>query len=158
MQKGMSLLEILVVVAVFAILGIIVTQSVLLTLRGSKKSESQVRVRENINYALSVIERQLRNADALDSCSSSRVDYKDSDGLSTYFSCQISGSDSFVASGSARLTGSEISISSCEFSCDLGSSSSYPWVGVSLGATEAEAKGVEGASVTATTKVYLRTY
>ena len=58
--KGMSLLEILIVVAVFSILGVIVTRSVLLTLRGSKKSESQVKVRENVSFSLGVIERQLR--------------------------------------------------------------------------------------------------
>ena len=68
LQKGMSLLEILVVVAIFSILGVIVTRSVLLTLRGSKKSESQVKVRENVNYALAVIERQLRNADSIVTC------------------------------------------------------------------------------------------
>jgi prepilin-type N-terminal cleavage/methylation domain-containing protein len=49
-NKGLSLIEILVVVAIFAILGIIVSSALVLTIQGTKKSESLVRVRENINY------------------------------------------------------------------------------------------------------------
>ncbi len=151
----MSLLEILVVVAIFAVLGIIVTQSVILTLRGSKKSESQVRVRENIGYALSVIERRLRNADSITSCDGQTVTYRDSQGISSTFSC-VSGADSYVASASARLTSSEVLINTCSFVCDL--TSSPPSVTVSLEATEASATGIEGARVSSSTKVYLRTY
>lgn len=157
MNKGMSLLEILVVVSVFAILGIIVTQSVILTLRGSKKSESQVRVRENLNYALSVIERQLRNADSVTTCpnpDSSRIDYSDSLGNAASFSCI----EAYVASGSARLTGSEIEVTACSFTCEAGVSVNPPAVTVSLEAKEASAIGIEGAQVSSSTKVYLRTY
>ena len=155
MNKGISLLEILVAVAVFAILGVIVTQSIILTLRGSKKSESQVRARENLSYALSVIERQLRNADSITSCNAGTVAYKDSQGVSSTFSC-VSGADSYVASSSARLTSNEVLINTCLFTCDL--ISSPPSVTISLEATEASATGIEGAQVSSSAKIYLRTY
>lgn len=152
LHKGMSLLEILVVVSVFAVLGILISQSVILTLRGSRKSESQVRVRENLNYALAVMERQLRNADAIDSCTPSILTYKDSLGNSTTFSCQ----NSYIASGAASLTSQQDVDVVCAFTCDL--TSTPPSVTISIEAQEATSQGIEGAKVTALTKVYLRTY
>jgi len=156
MNKGMSLIEILVVVAVFAILGVIVTQAVTLTLRGSKKSESQVRVRENLSYALSVMERQLRNANAVTVCDTGlRVEYKDSKDYPTSFSCETD----YVASGSARLTSDEIRVTACSISCPgYQTSSNPPYIDIFLSGEEASVTGVEGASVSAQTKVYLRTY
>lgn len=163
MRKGMSLLEILVVVAIFAILGIITTRSVLLTLRGSRKSESTLKVRENVSYALSVIERQLRNADSVDieTCTGARVDYKDNFGNPASFSCvNMGGEDPYIASGAAqlRLTSNEVVVTTCSFTCEAGTSANPPFVDVSIAAKDAQAIGIEGASVTSSTKVYLRTY
>jgi len=62
-NSGLSLIEILIVITIFAVIGILSTRSVFLTLRGAKKSDSLVRVRENVNNALSVIERQIRNSE-----------------------------------------------------------------------------------------------
>jgi len=157
MQKGISLLEILVAVAIFAVLGVMVTRSIALTLRGSKKSELTLKVRENISYSLSVIERQLRNADSITSCNDDmRVVYIDSFGNSGSFSCEgMDGGDAYIASGSARLTSNEVKITKCTFNC---TSSDPPAVNVSITAIDSQAEGVEGASVTASTKVYLRTY
>jgi type II secretory pathway pseudopilin PulG len=152
LNLGLSLLEILVVMSTFAILGILVTQSVVLTLRGSRKSESQVRVRENLNYALSIMERQLRNADSIDSCLPSVLSYKDSLGNVSTFSCQ----NYYIASGSASLTSQQDVAAWCEFTCDL--TSTPPSVTISIDAQELTSQGVEGASVTATTKIFLRTY
>jgi len=161
LQKGMSLLEILVVVAIFSILGVIVTRSVLLTLRGSKKSESQVKVRENVNYALAVIERQLRNADSIVTCPNdpSRIDYIDDRGEPTSFACSnLGGEDSHVASGSGKLTASDIIITSCSFTCSPGASTNPDYVDVAITAAEADAVGIEGANVSAAIKIYLRDY
>lgn len=162
--SGMSLLEILIVVAVFSILGIVVTRSVLLTLRGSKKSESQVKVRENLSYSLSVIERQLRNADTItttcpNTTDTSVINYIDEFGNPASFSCQdIGGSDSHIASGSARLTASDVSIISCSFECSPEDNGAPPFIDVSISARDANAVGIEGAEVTSTTKIYLRNY
>ena len=64
--QGFSLLEILVVIAVFSILAILTTQAVLLTLKGSKKSESLTKVRGSIDYSLAIIERSIRNAEYIE--------------------------------------------------------------------------------------------
>lgn len=160
-MKGMSLLEILLVVALFSILGVIITRSVLLTLRGSKRSESTLKVRENISYSLGVVERQLRNADSIVECpnpDTSVIDYVDEFGNSTNFSCEDIGTDGYIASSSARLTSDEVEITSCSFSCVQGNSANPPAVTVSISAEDADVTGIEGASVTTSTTIFLRTY
>ncbi len=160
-QKGMSLLEILVVVVIFSVLGIIVTRSVLLTLRGSKRSESSVKVRENVNFSLGVMERQLRNSDLIPNCPNpdpEELDYIDEFGNSSTFSCESIGDDGYVASDSARLTNEEVDITSCTFTCSPGTSANPASVDISLTARDANSTGLENANVTVNTKVFLRTY
>lgn len=157
----MSLLEILVVVAIFAILGVIVTRSVILTLKGSKKSESTLKVRENLNYAIGVIERQLRNSSSISECPNTdptRVDYVDERGIATSFSCSLVSGEGFVASGSAQLTSSEVDVTSCNFYCDIGTSTNTKSVDVTLTAKEANTSGTQDSIITVSTKVFLRTY
>jgi len=161
-EKGMSLLEILIVVAIFAVLGIVTTQAVFLTLQGSKKSESTVRVRENVDYALGVIERQLRNADSVPVCpnpSPNVIDFLNQNGEATSFSCVgIGGSDPYIASGSARLTSTEVKITICSFSCSPGTSVNPPVVSVDIEAQDKNAVGIQGSTVSNTTQIYLRNY
>ncbi len=159
----MSLIEILVVVAIFAILGIIVTRSVVLSIGGSKKSESLVKVRENLNYSLGIIERQIRNADSLVSAcpnsDTSLINYKDQSGNAASFSCVgMGGSDPYIASGSARLSSDVIKITSCSFICTPATSVNPALVTISLEAQDAEATGVQQSKVTTTTRIYLRNY
>lgn len=148
-EDGMSLIEILIVVTIFAILGIITTRAIFLTLQGSKKSESTVKVRENLNYSLGVIERQLRNANSVVDCSANVINYTDQNGNPASFSCVNTGSaNSYIASGSARLTGDSVNIISCEFNCPPTVSTNPPEVTISL-----EAQGVS-----LSTQIFLRSY
>ena len=162
MEKGMSLLEILVVITIFAVLGIIVTRSVALSIGGSRKSESLVRVRENLNYSLAIIERQIRNANSVSQCPNvdpARIDYKDQDRNSAFFSCvNLGGSDPYVASGGARLTSDTIQITSCTFTCVAATSTNPALVTVSLTAKDTSATGLQNATVSTTTQIYLRNY
>jgi len=165
-NSGFSLIEMLVVLFVFAILAIVMTQTLALSLRGSRKSESSSNTRENVQYALNVIDRVLRNARSL-TCPSStptnRIDYTDEYGNSAYFQC-ISGTDSYIASNSAtqRLTSDKIKISNCAtvFSCKDGKSINIPdSLDISITATDAtNGTGAEGSSVSLSTKILLRNY
>jgi hypothetical protein len=156
--EGISLLEILVVIAIFTVLAVITTRAVLLTLRGSRKSESMAKVREDLDYSLSVIDRNLRNAEEIDvaSCTGNRVDYVDELGNSSYFACLETSGVGYVASGSARLTSNKVDVISCNFSCD--DTISPPSVTISLEAQSTEGSGIEGSVVTVSTKIYLRNY
>ena len=157
-ELGISMIEILIVIAVFAILGILSTRIIFLSLQGSKKGDSQIKVRENVEYAVSVMERNLRNAEAIVSCTDT-ITYLDSDNFSTTFSCVNPGIAGLIASGSARLTSDEVSITSCSFSCTTGTSSTPPEVSINIVAADAGRQGSkEGGSITVSTKINLRTY
>lgn len=162
-SSGMSLLEILVVVSIFAVLGILVTRSVLLTLGGGKKSESLIKIRENLNYSIAVIERQLRNADSITDCSNTdpySISYKDQNGIDSSFSCinvGISGATGYVASGSAKLSADTVSITDCSFVC-ASASGTPSSITINLEGIDASTKGVENTVVTAKTQIFLRNY
>lgn len=162
MKKGLSLIEILIVITIFSVLGIIVTRSIILTLQGSKKSENLIVVRENLDYAVGVVERQIRNANSVPVCpnlDSQVINYKDQNGVDASFSCvNIGQPDAYVASGSGRLTSSEVAVTDCSFTCSPGDVTNPPYVDVSLGAKSATTTGAQGSVVTANTKIYLRNY
>lgn len=160
--KGVSLLEILVVVAIFAILGIIVTRAVILTIGGSKKSESLIKVRENLGNSMGIIERQLRNADSISVCpnpNETSIAYVDQLGNSASFSCSgIGTDDAYVSSGSARLTSNLVKITYCNFTCVAGTASNPASVSVSLSAQDVAATGLVTSKVSLTTQIFLRNY
>ncbi len=160
--SGISLIEILIVIGIFAVLGILSTSAVLLSLQGSKKGDAQVKVRENLDYAISIIERQLRNAESISLCPNTNplvISYSDSNDISTSFSCLNVGSAGYVASGSARLTNEEISVTACSFTCTAGSGSTPPKVAINIKAVDAASQGSkEGAAVSISTEINLRTY
>jgi prepilin-type N-terminal cleavage/methylation domain-containing protein len=161
-NKGMSLLEILVVVAIFAVLGIITSRAIILTIGGSKKSESLVKVRENLNYTLGILERQIRNANTVTECPNSDINlinYTDQNGTPATLSCVNVGTiDGYVASASARLTSGEINITNCAFVCQAGDSTNPPSITITLEAQSKNSSGVQGTKVTSTTQVFLRNY
>lgn len=163
-ERGMSLMEVLVVITIFAVLGILVTQSVALTLQGSRKSESIVKARENLDYSLSIIERQIRSAGSITSpCPNPGADksisYLDQNGDPGSFSCVNTGAvNSYIASGSARLTNDAVKVTSCSFVCTPATATNPPLITVDVALKEASASGVQSANVSASTQIYLRNY
>ncbi|HUC94564.1 MAG TPA: type II secretion system protein [Candidatus Saccharimonadales bacterium] len=166
----MSLLEVLVVITIFAVLGVLVTQSIALTLQGSKKSESMVRARENLDYSLDIIERQIRNASSVygdsgyivpcPNSDTSIIYYEDQDGEQSSFSCQgtLGSGGSYIASGSAQLTSNTVKIMSCVFQCYPATGSNSPYVTIDLTVQDASSSGIQSANVSASTQIYLRNY
>jgi len=164
---GLSLIEILVVVTIFAILGVIVSSSLMLTLRGAKKSESLIKVRENLNYSLAVIERNLRSAETISDCTNSdtkKITYLDQNKISTSFFCVNTGAaNSYIASGSAiptsvKLTSDSIKIVSCSFTCAHPDLSNPPSITIDLTVQDASGTGIESSVVSAKSQIYLRNY
>ena len=169
--SGFSLMEMLVVVFVFSILGVVSTQILALSLRGSQKSESVGEVRANVEYAVSTMERLLRNAKSINvstnSCSppnSHILYYTDENGVEGSFECLTSGAEGYIASGSAllRITSNRVRIL-CSgysvFSCPPPAGNAPQSVLIELRGVDANlGTGVEGASVTVRTQLQLRTY
>lgn len=162
-QKGMSFIEILVVIGIFGILGVLTTRAVILTLAGGKKTETLIKIRENINYSFSVIERQLRNADSITDCTNTNtlaINYLDRNGVATSFSCANLGAGTvgYIASGAAQLTGSTIDITSCSFNCQVGTGGNPSSVKINITAQDSTATGISNSIVTSSTSVSLRNY
>lgn len=161
-QKGMSLMEILVVVAIFAVLGVITTRSIILTLQGSKKSESTIKVRENLDYSLGIIERQIRNANSILGCKTSTstvLNYIDQNGQPASFSCvNIGTSNGYIASGAGRLTSNQINVIKCTFVCDASNDPSPSSVFIDLIARDSTVVSGQTSTVSASTQINLRNY
>lgn len=158
-RQGFTLIEILIVMSIFAIVGVLSSTSLFLTLRGAKKSESAVKVRENINYSFAIIERQIRNAESVDCVTStpSILNYTAYEGVSSSFSCKSLNSVGYLASGSARLTATDINVTDCTFTCipsDTGLSS----VGINVSAKDSTSSSPENATITAQTEIVTRNY
>lgn len=161
--SGFSLIEMLVVLFVFSILAIVVTQTLSLSLRGSQKSESLGNTRENVAYAINVMDRLLRNSRSL-TCSTStgaRLNYIDEHGNAAYFACVTSGTDTYIASNSStqRLTVNNMRITNCNavFTCTQGLDVPDE-ADISIAATDANNPGAEGSGITVSTKILLRNY
>ena len=159
-KKGISLIEILVTVTVFTILGVLVTTIVFLTLRSTNKSSSSIKIRDNVNYLLSIIQRQLRSAQSITNCpnleDTSHIEYIDEDGNLGSFRCEISEDLGYIASGSARLNTEDIDITSCSFECIEGATGSPPSVTVTVVAEDTISSLVERGRFSSTTKIFLR--
>lgn len=161
MQKGYSLIEVLVVIGIFAVLGAIAAQSIAFSLRNSRKASSVIEGRQNLQYAVSVIERRLRNAQEITSClpTGSTLSYTDEDGKPATFSCQdvgVAGSVGAVTSNLERVTSTNVNVTSCSFNCVVNGVGIPPTVTVSLEAHDAATTGIEGATYSITTDILLR--
>lgn len=157
-KYGYSLIEILVILAIFAMLGIVLAQVLFSTLRETRKTDATSKVRSNLDYAFGVIERQVHNAKEVTSCPAGVINFKDQLGNLTSFSCLNIGVDGYIASGSARLTSNDVSVTSCNLTCDLGTGNILSSVTISLTAKSKNSEEKDSGTVDVTTKVFLRNY
>lgn len=163
MKKGFSLIEILVVITVFVVLAVIITQILANSLKSSRKSEAMTRVRTNLNYALEIIDRHLRNADSvvLTTGCGLRVDYLDSRKNPAFFECKPEGGGYYIASGSGalsqRLTSNAVNLTSCSITCEE-LDNKPDRVNISVIGKDTALSGVEGTEVSVQTQILLRNY
>lgn len=155
--SGFTLVELLVVVAVFSVLAVIATQTLSLSLRGSRKSESILSVREELSRAMSVMERQIRNATEVACTDANTLTYTDQYyNQGETFECITSGGDSYIASSSARITSPKVQVTcGSVFSC---AGTDPESVIINLVGEDTDATGIDNATVTTTTRINLRTY
>ena len=165
-ESGFSIIEMLIALTLFAVVFVVATQSLATSLKNSRKSDSLSKARENVDYAMSTMERLLRNAQSIDlpSCTNSQLVYVDEYGNSTNLSCLPAGSTTgYIASGSAavRLTSNSVVVdcSGVTFSCPPPAPGVPESVFITVKVREANlGSSVEGAEVTQKTKIQLRNY
>lgn len=130
MQRGFTLIELIIAVAIIAGLGTVLAQSLFTTTRSSTKVERLTDVKQNGEYALAVMERMIRNARSLTaSCSgggtvpASSAAIENRDGYTTTFQCMLDGSVTRIASvsafGAQYLTSSSVTLGGA--TCDADS-------------------------------------
>jgi len=127
MKKGFTLIELLVAMAIISGLGIMIAQAFFTTTRSNTKVEKLTDVKQNGDYALSVMERMIRNARVLTAvCTDdgstpvSSVAIENPDGGTTTLQCLLSDSVTRIASvssfGTEYLTSNAVSLggSTCD--------------------------------------------
>lgn len=130
MQRGFTLIELIIAIAIIAGLGTVLVQALFTTTRSSTKVERLTDVKQGGEYALNVIERMTRNARALTAvCSeggttpTASATITSPDGYETTFGCALSGSVTRIASvsafGTQYLTSSSVTLGGA--TCDADS-------------------------------------
>jgi len=117
LQRGFSLVEILVFVTLIGIIGAVTTQVFIIAVRSQGKSEIAKEVKQSGDYAMSVMESMIRNASdipdipGVDDCNYDvqELTILNQDGGSTTFDCN----PPQIASNSQRLTSEKVEISDC---------------------------------------------
>lgn len=175
MKKGYSVIEILVVVGVFAVLGVIATQAISLTLKSSKKNDSMVLVKQDLDNAAGNIERLLQTAstvivggDCTTPFATPSVGFRDSTGLRKDIACFDSPPHNWkgtvdsrivISSGETiryfnRFTPNAVQLSYCNFSCYTKDLKTY--VDFTATASARGVTGIEGASFETSRKIIVR--
>lgn len=175
MKKGYSVVEILVVIGVFAVLGVIATQAVSLTLKSSKKNDSMVLVKQDLDNAAGNIERLLQMAnsvivggDCTTPLSTPSIGLRDSTGLRKDIACFDTLPANWkgtvdprivLSSGETirylnRLTPNAVQLTYCNFACYTQDFKTY--IDFTVTANARGITGIEGASFSTSRKILVR--
>ncbi|MFC1710227.1 type II secretion system protein J [Patescibacteria group bacterium] len=170
-NSGFSLIEIMVVIVAFALMSILVSQVIIFSLRGTAKSESSVRIRNELNHTVSIMTKNLRNAESIeggscfnaDDTTRKKVDFKYLDSSDTVqdgsYECVTDGGQIYVKSyDGSYLTGDKTSLTDCFIRCEENDNNTPDSVSVELMAEDTELTGGRGGIITVETKILLRNY
>lgn len=131
---GFTLVEIIVVLGIFAVISAMVPMIFSLILKSTNKSYLSGIVRQEGGYALSVMESLIRNAeDVSGSCQTGMTSLTilDSVGKENEFTCVDAGlGEGYIASNSARLTTTKVKLSDCSFNCEILGENSPKKIGI----------------------------
>ena len=154
-RQGFTLIELLVVIVIVGLVGGIATVILSTTLQNASKGEMTREVKQNGDFALSIMERMIRNATGISSCpgSSFELTITNPDGKNSTFS--LSGPQ--IASNGGMLTSSKLTASNLSFSCTL-TPGRPGFVVVTFNLTGGGSRPSERARMDFRTSVSLRTY
>lgn len=115
-QTGFTLIELLVAIGIMVTVGALASGLFFTILKQSSKTNILTEVKQNGDYAISVMERMIRNAAGVESScpgSGNSLIIRNPDGETTQFS--LSGTQ--IASTGGMLTGNKVSASNLSFTC-----------------------------------------
>jgi prepilin-type N-terminal cleavage/methylation domain-containing protein len=166
---GFTLVEILVVLSVFAVIVTVGGNLFFSVLRGATKTKASELVKQNGNYALTSMERNIHNAKQItdyDDTGGTYLEIKNPDGKETEYFCGNVDADSDleIASNSASLiNSSEVRVTSCNnvFTVDEGEEGVSPdvvTISFTLAQTKTTPRPEEQSTINFKTTVTLRNY
>ncbi len=163
LTNGFSLVEMLVATVIFAILAVVGTQIVAVSLRNTNKGEKVTEVRENVDYAFNVIARELRNAESINVATSTdtAIQYTDADGIVSTIDCTGSSNGRLRVNG-AVITGGDIVVD-CNAAADVftyqPATATSPYsITITVTAYDVRRLGIDGAGQTTTTRIIVRSF
>ncbi len=114
--KGFTLIEMLIALAVFSMLGVMATVILVGALQGAKKAAAVALVKNEGSRVVNTMTQMLKYSTSVTACATNSITFQSrADGSNpTIFSCT---SDS-IASNSANLTSGNVEMTSCNISCD----------------------------------------
>lgn len=115
--EGITLFEILLVIVIFVGIVLLASQALFSALKGGSKAQLTTKLKQSAAYAFEVMERELRSATSLSSCSATAITYNDEDGKSASFSCNSVGVNGYLSAGTSRITTDDIAVTACTFVC-----------------------------------------
>lgn len=114
MQKGFTLVEMVVSIGIFSVVIIMGTLMMVSTIRASKKASAVALVRNEGTSALNIMTSYIRYASAATCTSTSSITITPSNGGQIIFNCgTVDNVNYYIASNSARLTSGNVNVSSC---------------------------------------------
>jgi len=163
-KNGFTLIEMMIVVSLLGIIAVVGSGAFFSILRGSTKTKTLQMVKQNGDYAISVMERMIRNARALvsptEDSTVTSIKIKNPDGKETTFSC--GGPQATIASNGASLLSSEVKVNNCNiFEVTVGQPEIRPAVvkiNFNLSPEVSSTRPEEQATVNFQTTVTLRNY
>lgn len=168
-SSGFTLIEVLVVITILSIIGGVFTLSIVSFTTSRNKSSVLSEVKQNGDYALSLMEQNIRNSAPPLSCNSpsnDRVILKSDTGSTQVIACvEVGTSNSRITIGpvgsettNPTLVSRSIRVPTCSFTCQTGSTVAADGVAISfsLSANSASAQVSQRSQETFSTTVYLR--
>lgn len=160
---GFTLIEVLMTVFILGIVIVVGGNLFFSILKGASKTELTKEVKQNGDYAIGVMERMVRNAQSIQTCTANNIVIKNLDGGQTEFKCLLEGEVTKIASGGAFLTSNNVTLGvscpgSLSFSCDQTVAPPKVTISFTLYQKGSSTRPEEQAQVPFQTTVSLRTY
>lgn len=136
-ENGFTLVELLIVIGIFASITSLASTVLVTTFRTSSKTNIITTVKQNGDYIISNITNSIRYAKSVQCVSSSTVTATAIDGLQTTYDCSTGTITSSSGASSTPIplydtSSVTLTQNSCSFTCVQSSSSSYPLVQISF--------------------------
>ena len=166
-DKGYTLIELLAAMGIFAVVGTLIVIILFTTLRGSKKSDLLVSLRNNGEFTLSQMTNTIRYAKSLDApntCTTpvtvDSITMTSLDDEQTTYLCPADISEGISANGVSLFDTKAAKVDACSFTCSQESSFDPPTITIQFTLSQRESNSfIEGnASIPFQTSVTMRNF